>query len=328
MLRQLSLPLFLIVALALNSRAIAVSDTSSRVTDGAPQFTLEQALPNSDERHEIEEKLQLDLPFDFAAAERDGSLVARVKALKPLGLEGNTIPESGVTLSPKAYIAIGTLWRAYTPETPENLGAVKSNEGQYRLEISVCWISLTPESEHGRALTRQAIEATWQYHGAVKFTGWGQCRPNTGGIRIGIANVRASSDYGNLSTADAQSMSLDLTFADDFNAACRPKADLCIWSIAVHEFGHALGFIHEQDSNETPNWCKLQLSPGDIQTPEAKLKAKMITPWDRFSVMDYCFDIYAQRIQLSDCDIAALHKEYTTPVSPQYNYKPVCKTRD
>ncbi len=291
------------------------------VSDQSQQISLAEAfVGRPTELRSIQSTLQTQPRVDVTEAYNDGTLVARVQSLAPLlavtsgPKEGKT---SAINKSPKAFVAMDTLWRQ------DNSTAFISPAG--KLMISVCWLSTDREGTRGRALTQQAVEATWEYYGAIKFFNWGKCQENPKGIKIGTADERPWSYYGIQSESQSESMLLNFTFADPAMSGCAQITDTCIWSLAVHEFGHALGFIHEQDANSTPDWCTRQLKPADIQAPAAYLKAKLLTQWDQYSVMDYCFDIYKKRVQLSDCDIAAYRVMYGELPNPAY--RPRCKTR-
>ena len=84
-------------------------------------------------------------------------------------------------------------------------------------------------------------------------------------------------------------------------------------------------FCTSRNSPETPQPCIAKLRQGDIQKPLDILKAKMLTDWDPFSVMNYCFDIYSHRVQLSDCDIAAYQSQYKKPSGNPY--QSTCKVK-
>jgi hypothetical protein len=312
-----------LVAILLFSLAPATTLHGAETThsDQAAQMGLDEVFQNNTAQLDrVRESFKLNPPLDITKTYENGDLVARAEALAPLVpvLPPNTSqPTGGITKSPKAFVAMATLWR------PQNSSAFVSPSG--RLTIFVCWLNPSASNSRGRAITQQAIEATWEYHGPVQFVGWKECKPDSKGIKITIADVRPWSAYGVQAESATPSMTLNFTFNDPQMAGCKAISDLCIWSIAVHEFGHALGFIHEQDSANTPDWCVRQLGPGNIQAPDAALQAKLLTDWDEFSVMDYCFDIYKQRVQLSDCDIAAYRKLYGDPPSPAY--QPRCVTR-
>ena len=71
--------------------------------------------------------------------------------------------------------------------------------------------------------------------------------------------------------------------------------------IAVHEFGHALGSIHEQNRDDTPDSCSEE---------DDMSRGQNLTTWDLDSIMNYCNPEWNNLGQLSAHDIEGTKKVY------------------
>ncbi|WP_233587534.1 M12 family metallopeptidase [Corallococcus sp. CA049B] len=96
-------------------------------------------------------------------------------------------------------------------------------------------------------------------------------------------------------------MELNFTFAN-WSPSCQFQREFCIRAIAVHEFGHALGFAHEQNRPDRPSTCTepAQGSYGNL----------MIGAWDLQSVMNYCNPDWNGNGELSATDIEGVVQLY------------------
>ncbi|MEQ8272095.1 MAG: FG-GAP-like repeat-containing protein [Deltaproteobacteria bacterium] len=113
-------------------------------------------------------------------------------------------------------------------------------------DIDVCWQDAGYAAD--KALVREALKGqrSWEAVGGMNFVGWDDC---TGGEDI---RIRAGDSYGVIYLQDPIDYAImTLNFDDALNsqrcAIAGLNRDDCIQAVALHEFGHALGYTHEQN---------------------------------------------------------------------------------
>lgn len=227
------------------------------------------------------------------------------------------------TTEPKAYVDRALKW------TAKDKGVVRQGIAETAgLRIDVCWVEETPQTRSARNLVREAVRATWETYGNIEFAGWQKCQGESRGISIAFRDAESDSKIGNESAGFTPSMYLNATFEND-RIECKAKINQCVWSTAVHEFGHALYFLHEHMRAEVRRHpdCKSKLVQGALNERPAwfAVPDTLGTEYDPVSVMNYCANIYERQILLSNCDVVALHQAYGRPVSESYRFEPKCK---
>jgi hypothetical protein len=172
--------------------------------------------------------------------------------------------------------------------------------------IPVCWENPGALNGPERGWVRAAVERTWQRYGDVYFHNWGACSSDTSGIRIRISDEGPhTKGLGYDLDGKTDGMVLNFTF-NNWSAGCSSSGSrqFCIESIAVHEFGHALAYSHEQNRSDTPTWCdQEQGTDGDVT----------YGAWDLDSVMNYCNPEWNGNGTLSATDIRGHQRYYGVP---------------
>ncbi len=202
--------------------------------------------------------------------------------------------------------AVVELGGADEPEESADQHLYVTNDWKWKTRIiPVCWEPRADSAEDAalKAAARDQIARTWQANSTLTFTGWGTCTASSGGVRIAVADVQPHAYVGSSIDGVAGGMVLNFAF-NAWSPVCRTQKDFCVRTIAVHEFGHAIGFFHEQSRPDTPSWCAHD---------SAGAPATTIGPWDATSVMNYCNPTWNNSGQLSPGDVAGVQAVYGGP---------------
>ena len=168
--------------------------------------------------------------------------------------------------------------------------------------IFVCWETLNESQVDARSVVKAAVTETWAMVSSLEFLGWGLCSEQSQGIRIALEDKGPHVKFlGKFVDGVKNGMVLNFEY-QNWGRGCQLKQDYCNRVIAVHEFGHAIGFAHEQNRPDTPGECDMQQgTDGDTIS---------LTPWDPDSVMNYCSPVYFNNGELSEFDVLAVQHIY------------------
>ncbi|MEM9669260.1 MAG: hypothetical protein AAF950_10080 [Pseudomonadota bacterium] len=169
-------------------------------------------------------------------------------------------------------------------------------------DIPVCWEDMPADEADGRAWTKSAVEATWEKVSRIDFQGWDLCTEDSFGVRISVRDEGPHvTSLGQMLQSPEDGVVLNFSFAE-WGQPCAPHREYCIRTLAVHEFGHVLGFAHEHNRGDRPTLC--------AEEPQGPMPDFVLTEYDSSSVMNYCSEPWNNDGRLSPLDVAGVRLIY------------------
>jgi len=151
--------------------------------------------------------------------------------------------------------------------------------------ILMCWDDSAFNGERyrvAREATERAVAETWDAESWIRVTWADDC--DDGGIPVTVSNGTPA--------ADNTGMGLNFDFTT-WSPSCAPSSNTdanwlsCLRTVAVHEFGHVLGFDHEQNRQAAGINCATRFQASDVGafTLNGDLAVGLLDP---ASIMSYC----------------------------------------
>jgi hypothetical protein len=197
--------------------------------------------------------------------------------------------------------------------------------------IIVCWETTGYDRE--KAIVKRAVTSTWERNSNLSFI-WEVCYPGLvsptfaaryANLPYGLQLARQAAEEGpkvvirispqgkdnagagGSARLGVAALSLPRQLYPGVNMSFNPDGTADegrVEYIAVHEFGHVLGFVHEQDG---PNHNRAHCSGG------TEKNATSLTNYDPDSVMNYCNKDGNMKGNLTGKDIEGLQRIYGAP---------------